>query len=79
MRFILPGVVLTVIVWVSLSDAFSIYLVNFNSFASTYSSLSGLFAAMFLIYLSALALIFGGEVNRVISQFGKAEDYGQRP
>ena len=79
MRFILPGVVLTVIVWVILSDAFSIYLVNFNSFASTYSSLSGLFAAMFLIYLSALALIFGGEVNRVISQFGKAEDYDQKP
>jgi len=79
MRFILPGVVLTVMVWVILSEAFSIYLVNFNSFASTYSSLSGLFAAMFFVYLSALALIFGGEVNRVISQFGKAEDYGQRP
>jgi membrane protein len=79
MRFILPGVVLTVIVWVILSAAFSIYLVNFNSFASTYSSLSGLFAAMFFVYLSALALIFGGEVNRVISQFGKAEDYGQKP
>lgn len=79
MHFIFPGVVLTVIVWVILSAAFSIYLVNFNSFASTYSSLSGLFAAMFFVYLSALALIFGGEVNRVISQFGKAEDYGKNP
>jgi membrane protein len=74
MRFIFPGVILTVIVWVILSAAFSIYLVNFNSFASTYSSLSGLFAAMFFVYLSALALIFGGEVNRVISQFGKTRD-----
>lgn len=64
---ILPGVLLTVAVWVALSSLFSYYLVNFNTFASTYSSLSGLFAAMFFIYLAALVLIFGGEVNRVLA------------
>ena len=63
---VLPGVVLTVVVWIALSVAFSIYLVNFNTFASTYASLSGLFAAMFFVYLSALVLILGGEVNRVL-------------
>ncbi len=63
---ILPGVLLTVVVWVALSSLFSYYLVNFNTFASTYSSLSGLFAAMFFLYLAALVLIFGGEVNRVL-------------
>jgi membrane protein len=63
---VLPGVVLTVVVWVLLSSAFSIYLVNFNTFASTYSSLSGIFAAMFFLYLAALVLILGGEVNRVL-------------
>ncbi len=63
---VLPGVVLTVVVWIALSAAFSIYLVNFNTFASTYASLSGLFAAMFFVYLSALVLILGGEVNRVL-------------
>ncbi len=64
---VLPGVLFTVIVWVGLSIAFSTYLVNFNTFASTYASLSGLFAAMFFLYLSALVLIFGGEVNRVLA------------
>ncbi len=63
---ILPGVLLTVVVWVVLSSLFSYYLVKFNTFASTYASLSGLFAAMFFLYLSALVLIFGGEVNRVL-------------
>ncbi len=63
---VLPGVVLTVVVWILLSSAFSIYLVNFNTFASTYASLSGLFAAMFFVYLAALVLILGGEVNRVL-------------
>jgi membrane protein len=63
---VLPGVVLTVLVWVVMSSAFSIYLVNFNTFASTYASLSGVFAAMFFVYLAALELILGGEVNRVL-------------
>ena len=63
---VLPGAGLTVLFWVLLTEGFGWYLRNFNSFASTYASLSGLFAAMFFIYLSALALIFGGEVNRVL-------------
>lgn len=64
---LLPGVLLTVTVWIALSSAFSYYLVNFNTFASTYASLSGLFAALFFLYLAALVLIFGGEVNRVLA------------
>jgi membrane protein len=67
-RAVLPGVILTVLVWIGLSAAFAVYLQNFNSFASTYVSLSGLFAAMFFIYQSALVLILGGEVNRVLMQ-----------
>jgi membrane protein len=63
---VLPGVVLTVVAWVVMSSAFSIYLVNFNTFASTYASLSGVFTAMFFVYLAALVLILGGEVNRVL-------------
>ena len=54
-------------VWLVLSSVYSYFLANFATFASTYAGLSGLFAAMFLIYLSALALILGGELNRVIA------------
>jgi membrane protein len=64
---LIPGVLLTVVVWIALSSIFSAYLVNFNTFASTYASLSGLFTAMFFLYLAALVLIFGGEVNRVLA------------
>ncbi len=63
---ILPGVLFTVIIWAALAIGFSWWLLEFNSFASTYASLSGLFAAMFFLYLAALVLILGGEVNRVI-------------
>ena len=64
--YLMPGVFLTVFVWLILSSVYSYFLANFATFASTYVGLSGLFAAMFLIYLSALALILGGELNRVI-------------
>lgn len=63
---ILPGVLVTTIVWVVLALGYSFYLVNFSTFASTYASLSGLFAAMFFLYLSALVLLLGGEFNRVL-------------
>jgi membrane protein len=66
-RELLPGVLITVIVWIVLTSVFSYYLLHFNSFSSTYASLSGLFAAMFFLYLAALVLIFGGEVNRVLA------------
>jgi membrane protein len=64
--YLMPGVFLTVVVWLVLTIVYSYFLANFATFASTYAGLSGLFAAMFLIYLSALALILGGELNRVI-------------
>jgi len=64
--YLMPGVLLTVTVWLVLTSVYSYFLANFATFASTYAGLSGLFAAMFLIYLSALALILGGELNRVI-------------
>jgi membrane protein len=55
-----------VLVWIILTTLFSQWLVRFDTFSSTYASLSGLFAAMFFVYLAALVLIFGGEVNRVL-------------
>jgi membrane protein len=65
-RQVLPGILLTLIIWTLLSFGFTKWLENFNSFASTYASLSGFFAAMFFLYLAAIVLIFGGEFNRVL-------------
>ncbi len=65
-REVLPGVLLTVITWIAMAAGFSFWLLHFNSFASTYASLSGVFAAMFFVYMAALLLILGGELNRVL-------------
>jgi membrane protein len=63
---VLPGVLLTVMVWVVLATVYSYYLANFANFASYYAGLSGVFAALFFLYLAAIVLLLGGEVNRVI-------------
>ena len=65
-REVWPGVMLTVAGWIVMAIGFSNWLLHFNSFASTYASLSGVFAAMFFVYLAALLLILGGELNRVL-------------
>ena len=61
-----PGVLFTVLVWMGLAAAFSLYLARFANYASYYAGLAGLIAALYFLYLSALVLIFGGEINRVI-------------
>jgi len=62
-----PGMALTVVVWIVLAAVYSLYLRSLSTFAITYAGLSGIFAAMFFVYLAALVLIFGGEINRVVA------------
>jgi membrane protein len=72
-RELWPGVLLTMLVWIALSLIYSRWLADFSTFASTYSGLSGVFAAMFFLYLAALVFIFGGEVNRVLAAHREAK------
>ena len=60
------GITFTVVVWLLLAMVYSAYLSNFSQFASTYAGLAGIIAALFFVYLGALVLIFGGEVNRMM-------------
>ena len=61
-----PGVLFTVTAWAVLAAAFSFYLRGFANYASYYAGLAGIIAALYFMYLAALLLIFGGELNRAI-------------
>jgi len=61
-----PGVLLTVAVWLGLGIGYSYYLSNFANYSRYYGGLAGIMAALFFVYLAALVLIFGGEINRAI-------------
>ena len=72
-----PGVLFTVVAWGALGAAFSLYLTRFADYASYYAGLAGIVAGLYFLYLAALVLIFGGELNRVlrIRRIAKAQQW----
>lgn len=65
-RFITPGTVLAVIVWVAASLGFSYYVSNFANYSATYGSIGAIIVLLLYFFLSSLVLLFGAEVNAVI-------------
>ena len=62
-RFITPGSVLAVIVWILASLGFSWYVANFASYNATYGSLAAVIVLLFYLFISAAILLFGAELN----------------
>ncbi|MBA1272427.1 YihY/virulence factor BrkB family protein [Stutzerimonas azotifigens] len=65
-RFITPGSVLAVIVWIAASVGFGIYVQNFADFNATYGSIGAIIILLMYFYISAAVLLFGAELNAVI-------------
>jgi membrane protein len=62
-RWISPGVVVAVMLWLLVSLGFRLYLHFFNSYSATYGSLGALIIMMLWFYLTGAAILLGGEVN----------------
>jgi membrane protein len=65
-RFVVPGAILAVIAWALSSVGFSFYLSNYANYGVIYGSLGTAIALLVYLYLSAVALLFGEEVNVAI-------------
>ena len=62
-RFLSFGAVLAVIIWLLASGAFAFYVSQFGSYNKTWGSLSAVVIMLTWLWLSALALLFGAEIN----------------
>jgi membrane protein len=62
-RWIAPGALVGVTLWLAASAAFSSYLANFKSFNVTYGSFAAAIILLVWLWLTNVALLFGAEVN----------------
>ena len=67
-RWITPGALVGVGVWLIASAAFSTYLANFQSFNVTYGSFAAAIILLVWLWLTNVALIFGAEVNAALER-----------
>jgi len=67
-RLITTGSVLAVAVWIATSLAFAFYVQNFGSYNKTYGSMGAVIVLLLYFFLSAAVMLFGAEVNAVISR-----------
>jgi membrane protein len=67
-RWITPGALAGVAMWLAASAAFSGYLANFKSFNVTYGSFAAAIILLVWLWLTNVALLFGAEVNAEIER-----------
>jgi membrane protein len=62
-KFLSFGAVVAVVIWLLASGAFAFYVSKFGSYNKTWGSLSAVVIMLTWLWLSALALLFGAEIN----------------
>ena len=62
-KWITPGAVVGVALWLLISFAFKAYLSYFNSYSATYGSLGAVIILMLWFYFTGTAILVGGEIN----------------
>jgi YihY family inner membrane protein len=62
-RWVTPGGILAVVVWVLASVAFAVYVANFSSYNKTYGSLASVIIFLVWLWLSNTSILLGAELN----------------
>jgi membrane protein len=62
-RWITPGSVLAVLIWLAMSVLFSWYAANFGTYNRTYGSLGAVIGFMTWLWISIMVVLLGGKLN----------------
>jgi membrane protein len=62
-KWISPGSVVAVVIWVLASAAFALYVATFASYNKTYGALAGVVVFLVWLWITNLAVLFGAELN----------------
>jgi membrane protein len=67
-RWITPGSLVGVLVWVAASAGFAFYVANFGSYNKTYGALGGVIVFLVWLWISNLAVLLGAELNAELAR-----------
>jgi membrane protein len=76
-RWISPGSILAVAIWIVASAAFAFYVANFGSYNKTYGSLGGVIIFLVWLWISNLAILLGAEFDAELTR-GREIEAGRR-
>jgi membrane protein len=72
-RWLTPGGVAAVILWIVASAAFALYVANFASYNETYGSLGGVIVFLVWLWISNIAVLLGAELNAEVERARELE------
>ena len=78
-RWVTPGSVCAVSLWLALSLGFKAYVEHFGNYNAAYGSIAGVIVLMLWLYLTGMVMLLGGEINAQIEQAAAALRRGERP
>jgi membrane protein len=67
-RWLSPGGLFAVVVWLIASAAFALYVANFSSYNKTYGALAGIVIFLVWLWISNIAVLLGAEWNAEIER-----------
>ncbi|MER7589437.1 YihY/virulence factor BrkB family protein [Micromonospora sp. NPDC127501] len=74
-RWVSPGGVLAVVIWLVISGLFAFYVSNFGSYNKTYGTLAGVIIFLVWLWLSNIAILLGAEFDAELER-GRAISAG---
>ena len=72
-RWITPGGVLALVLWIAASALFALYVAGFSSYNATYGSIAGIIVFLVWLWITNIAILLGAELNAEIERSRELE------
>jgi membrane protein len=75
-RWVTPGGMLAVVLWIVASAAFAFYVANFSSYNKTYGAIASVVIFLVWLWITNIVILLGAELNAEIER-GRQIEGGQ--
>jgi membrane protein len=72
-RWVSPGSIAAIVIWLVASAAFALYVANFGSYNKTYGTLGGVVTFLVWLWITNLAVLLGAELNAEVERARELE------